>query len=83
MSDPTNFRQDRIEKLLHELRYEVERGMLEKDIGEEMGFRFYVPISQKIPDGVVFCEFRTRPVPRHMMHPDDLQPRLRVVSSKP
>lgn len=79
MADPTNFRQERIEKLLNELRYEVERGMLERDIGEEMGFRFYVPISNKIPGGVVFCEFRTRPVPHHMMHPDDLQPRLRLV----
>jgi hypothetical protein len=79
VSDPTNFRRERIEKLLHELRYEVERGMLERDIDEEMGFRFYVPISQKIPDGVVFCEFRTRPIPRHAMSPDDLQPRLKVV----
>ena len=81
MTDPTNFRRERIEKLLHELRYEVERGMMERDIDETMGFRFYVPISNAIPDGVVFCEFRTRPVPRHAMHPDDLQPRLRVVAS--
>lgn len=79
MADPMNFRQERIEKLLHELRYEIERGMLERDIGEELGFRFYVPISSKIPDGLVFCEFRTRPIPRHMMHPDDLQPRLKLV----
>jgi len=79
MADPTNFRRERIEKLLHELRYEVERGMLERDIDEEMGFRFYVPISNKIPDGVVFCEFRTRPVPRYAMSPEDMQPRLRVV----
>lgn len=79
MADPTNFRQERIEKLLHELRYEVERGMLEHDIDETLAYRFYVPLSQAIPDGVVFCEFRTRPVPRHMMHPDNLQPRLRVV----
>ncbi|WP_291869618.1 hypothetical protein [Bradyrhizobium sp.] len=79
MADPTNFRRERIEKLLHELRYEVERGMLERDIDEEMGFRFYVPISNKIPDGVVFCEFRTRPVPRQAMSPEDMQPRLRVV----
>ncbi len=79
MADPTNFRRERIEKLLHELRYEVERGMLERDIDEEMGFRFYVPISNKIPDGVVFCEFRTRPVPRYAMHPDDLQPRLKLI----
>lgn len=82
MTDPTNFRIGRIEKLLHELRYEVERGMLEKDIDETMGFRFYVPVSRAIPDGVVFCEFRTRPIHRYMMSPDDLQPRLRVVGGK-
>jgi hypothetical protein len=64
---------------LHELRYEVERGMLEKDIDETIGFRFYVPLCRAIPDGVVFCEFHTRPVPRYYMHPDDLQPRLRLV----
>lgn len=79
MADPTNFRRERIEKLLHELRYEVERGMLEKDIPEKMGFRFYVPLCQAIPDGVVFCEFRTRPIPRYAMDPSDLQPRLRLV----
>ena len=79
MADQTNFRQERIEKLLHELRYEIERGMLEKDIGEEMNFRFYVPLSSKIPDGVVSCEFRTRPVHRHRMNPDDVRPRLRLV----
>lgn len=79
MADPTNFRRERIEKLLHELRYEVERGMLEKDIDETMGFRFYVPLSSAIPDGVVFCEFRARPIPRHMMNPMEMQPRLRLV----
>lgn len=81
MADPTNFRRERIEKLLHELRYEVERGMMGREIEEEMGFRFYVPISNKIPDGVVFCEFRTRPIPRHMMNMGDMQPRLRLVKS--
>lgn len=81
MSDPTNFRRERIEKLLHELQYEVERGMMERDIDETMGFRFYVPISNAIPDGVVFCEFRTRPIPRHMMNPSDSQPRLKLVKS--
>lgn len=79
MNDSTNFRQERIEKLLHELRYEVERGMMEGDIHETMGFRFYVPLSKVIPDGVVFCEFRTRPIPRHMMDLAAIQPRLRLV----
>jgi hypothetical protein len=81
MADPTGFRKERIERLLRELRYEVERGMLERDIDETIGFRFYVPISQAIPDGVVFCEFRTRPVPRYTMHPDDLKPRLKLVKA--
>ena len=81
MADPTNFRQERIEKLLHELRYEVERGMLEHDIGEEIAFRFVVPLSRKIPDGVVFCEFKTRPVYRHdvLGYEVDLRPRLKLV----
>ena len=73
------YRMERIERLLNELRYEVERGMMEREIDEEIGFRFYVPVSNKIRDGVVFCEFRTRPVPRWDMHPDYLEPRLKVV----
>jgi hypothetical protein len=81
MTEPTNFRRERIEKLLHELRYEVERGMLEKDIDETLGFRFYIPLCRAIPDGVVFCEFRTRPIPRHMMNPTDIEPRLKLVKS--
>jgi hypothetical protein len=79
MSETPNVRKERIERLLRELRYEVERGMLEREIDEEMGFRFVVPISLKIPDGVVLCEFRTRPTHRHNVSMDDIQPRLRVV----
>jgi len=79
MADPTNFRIERIEKLLNELRYEVERGMLEQDIDETLQFRFFVPLSRRIPDGVVFCEFRTRPTHRYEVFPDDLEPRLRLI----
>jgi hypothetical protein len=79
MADSTSFRMERIEKLLNELRYEVERGMMEKDIGEEIGFRFVVPLSSKIPDGVVLCEFRTRPIHRWEVPPDYARPRLRLV----
>lgn len=81
MSDPTGFRRERIERLLRELQYEIERGMMERDIDETMSFRFYVPISNDIPNGVVSCAFSTRPVPRHMMDPDYLQPRLRLVKT--
>ena len=48
-------------------------------LDETLAYGFYVPLSTAIPDGVVLCEFRTRPLPRYAMHPDDLQPRLRVV----
>jgi len=74
-----SFRQERIERLLQELHYEVTRGMMERDIDENLTFRFYVPISQAIPNGVVFCEFRTRPLPRYQMTGGDLQPRLKIV----
>lgn len=82
MADPTNFRMERIEKLLRELEYEVTRGMMEGDIDETIGFRFYVPISKAIPEGVVHCRFETRPVPRHHMELDAAGPRLRVIKNE-
>jgi hypothetical protein len=71
MTDPSSFRRERIEKLLYELRYEVERGMMERDIDETLTFDF--------SNGVVRCQFITRPIPRHMTYPGDLQPRLKIV----
>jgi hypothetical protein len=75
------YRKDRIERLLKELEYEINRGMMEGEIGEDMSFRFWVPVSKSIPDGVVACEFRTRPVPFYMYSPLDNPegPRLKVV----
>ena len=75
----TNFRMERITKLLHELRHEVERGMMEREIDETIGFRFYVPLSRSISNGVVLCEFCTRPIHRHFMEPGHIEPRLRLV----
>lgn len=68
MAEQPHFRMERIEKLLNELRYEVEWGMMEYEIDEQIGFRFYVPVSRAIPNGVVFCEFRTRPIPAITWH---------------
>jgi hypothetical protein len=80
MSETVNVRKERIERLLNELRYEIERGMLEREIDEEMGFQFIVPISQKVPDGVVFCSFRPKPMSRYNLASTDLmEPRLKVV----
>ena len=79
MEKPQNYRMERIERLLRELEYEVTRGMLEREIDETIGFRFTVPISNSIPDGVVSCEFRTRPT--HAWAVDPQERRLRVVKA--
>lgn len=82
MGETANVRLERIEKLLNELRYEIERGMIEREIGEEMTFQFVVPLSSKIPDGVVWCRFQTRPVHRHDVLGYDVslyEPKLRLV----
>lgn len=71
-------RKERIERMLMELRYEIERGMMEGEIDETLGFDFVVPISKSIPNGVVMCSFRTRPAPHYMAF-DHNEPRLKVV----
>jgi hypothetical protein len=80
MTETTNIRMQRIEKLLYELKYEITRGMIEKEIDETLGFRFVVPISSQIKDGVVFCKFETRPTSRIEMIGSDLyEPKLKIV----
>jgi hypothetical protein len=81
MADTTNFRRERIEKLLHELEYEITRGMMERDIDETLSFEFYVPISKVMAEGVVHCAFKTRPIPRYRMHIGLERPRLKIVKS--
>lgn len=78
-SDKDSYRWERIQRLLSELRYEVERGMMEREIDEQIGYRFIVPLSRSLPDGVVMCEFRTRPMPRYALNIDDFQPKLKVI----
>ena len=84
MGEPLGYRHERIERLLQELKYEVTRGMMEREIDEQIGFRFVVPLSRHIPNGVVFCEFHTRPVPALEMvgfGNNILAPRLRVIQT--
>lgn len=82
MSEHTNYRKERIERLLLELRYEVERGMVDREIEEQLSFVFIVPLSTAIPSGVVWCEFRTRPMLSYMVPSDYLRdgPKLRVIN---
>jgi hypothetical protein len=65
MSNEPNYREERIERLLKELKYEVTRGIMDGEIDESLGFRFIVPGSKQIPNGVVQCEFRMRPLPAY------------------
>jgi hypothetical protein len=61
--DKTEFRKERIEKLLHELCYEIERGVWQKEIDETLSFDYIIPYSRTIMDGVVKIVFRTNPMP--------------------
>ena len=79
MSKEAEYRAERINRLLFELKYEISRGMMEGEIDEDMGYRFVVPVSKKIPDGVVLCEFRSRPMPNWYIADGDREPRLKVV----
>jgi hypothetical protein len=72
-------RQERIERLLAELRYEIQIGMLQGEIDESLGYEWIVPSSKAIPEGVVFCSFRTRPLPYYSVSAEMREPRLRVV----
>ncbi len=56
-----NYRLKRIERLLNELRYEVVRGMMEGGISEWLSFKFFVPTSKEVKNGMVKCEFKTEP----------------------
>lgn len=82
MSEAANMRKERIERLLRELEYEVTRGVMERQIDEEIGFRFIIPISSSIPDGQVFCEFRTRPTPRGSFLGEPQTPVLKIVGDE-
>lgn len=73
-------RKERIERMLQELRYEIEIGMMQGEIDETLGFEFFVPASKSIPNGVVMCSFRTRPMPGYALSLDHRQQtRLKVV----
>lgn len=73
------YRQERIERLLEELKYEIKRGMMDGEIDEHLTFRFIVPLSKNPPNDVVYCRFETRPAQWHYVDADAREPRLRIV----
>jgi hypothetical protein len=70
MFDDSQYRKARIERLLQELEYEITRGMMNREIEETMGYRFVVPVSNVLKNGVVACQFSTRPVLGASIGPD-------------
>lgn len=74
-------RKERIERLLYELRYELERGFMEGEVDETITWQYIVPVSRSIKEGVVYCRFETRPVHRDsvMFRDIDQKPRLKLV----
>ena len=79
----TNIRFERIQRLLRELEYEITRGMLGGEIDETISFQFVVPLSRRMPEGIVLCELRTRPTAMYAVPLNIVKPRLRVVEEAP
>ena len=61
-------RKERIERLLAELKYELTRGMMEREIDENLGMSFVVPTSKTGAGRVVQCDFRTYPTDNYSTH---------------
>jgi hypothetical protein len=83
MTSEAEYRKERIERLIHELQYEIERGILNHEIEEELHWSHIIPISRAISDGVVLIEFRMRPATRQMAFMRGEPPRLKLVKSEP
>jgi hypothetical protein len=76
-------RQERIEKMFDELQYEITVGMTQGELDEMLTYSFIVPVSHNQPNGVVLCEFRTRPVHNQVVYGSGfVEPRLKIVKSE-
>lgn len=79
MRQGAEYRKERIERLFHELQYEITRGMMEGEIEETLGFEFIVSVSRVQPKGVVRCRFDAFPVDRYWLSPDE-KPIIKLVA---
>lgn len=79
MTQEAEYRKERIDRLLHELKYEITRGMMEQEIDEIIGFEFIVPVSQSIKDGVIICKFETTPMPHYHLRLGNKKMNLKLV----
>jgi hypothetical protein len=74
-----NYRKERIDRLLHELQYEISRGIMEREIDETIRFEFVLPFSNVMPGGVVYFKLQARPMMGWDVPPIYQEPRLRLV----
>lgn len=77
MIDAADMRLKRIERLIHELEYEIVRGLMEREIEPHMGFQKIIPI-----DGNRYAVIRldVRPTDNASFYtPDEVKPHLRIV----
>lgn len=59
----SDVRMERIERLLHDLDYEITRGVMEGDLDSEtLNWIRHGPPSRELRGGFVLIEFRTRPI---------------------
>ena len=79
-----NLRMERVERLLKELRYELERGWMDGELDEWLGYQFVLPVSKAIKGGVVFFDLRTRPLEHYCLPTDidNMEPRLKLIKGK-
>lgn len=77
MTEGANIRAERIERLLHDLEYEIVRGVMEREIEPSMAWTKIMPGG---PTGTVVAEFRVRPLAEGEYNFNDRRgPLLRVV----
>jgi hypothetical protein len=80
MTTEAEYRKERIERLIHELEYELTRGVMDHEIEESLHWRYIIPVSRKIPNGVVVVQMQMWPATRDTVLPSGhTGPRLKLV----
>jgi len=76
----SKMRMERIERLLYELKYEITRGVMEREIEEQIGFEFLIP-SKRGGEYMVHCHFRTfvEDMRYTNLRSDNCKPNLKLV----
>lgn len=80
MSESADFRLRRIEKLLHELEYEITRGVMEREIEPDLHMSKIFPCAGR-GDGLALLEVHLSPTHKYSSHAYNVRPMLRIVKN--